>query len=630
MPKKIKIEVNPIGKRFFLQKPTNGLKAITDAGIGIKTVCGGKGTCGKCRIIILNDKNASYNEKEKNILTKDEIKHGIRLACQQIFDRNLTIYIPSSSLSEEQKLCIEGQELDITANPPCNKYFLNLKKATLKDTKPDFTRINESLKKEYKIDAKTIDFKALAQMPLIIRENLWKITATLRENMGKNEIILIEGGNKTKRSYGIAIDLGTTKIAILLIDLLTGKTIDRMGIINPQIRFGEDVMSRLNFAMQNELNLKKIQGVVIESLNSAIGKLCNKNKLTPQEIVEITLVGNTAMYHLFLGLPVKALSISPFLTLTSEAIHLKAREIGINISEGAYLYILPPIAGFVGSDHLAMILATRLYEQKGNCIGIDIGTNTEISLKTNKGIVSVSTASGPAFEGAHIRYGMRAAPGAIEKVSIDSKTYIPTVKTIDDKKPVGICGSGILDSIAELLKTGIIDRRGRFRTNKGCCLCKDSNGNFQYVLWPQLHGKLDYKPKYAGCSDRYISINQKDIVEIQLAKSAIRTGIEVLLENNGIEFGDIDKIIIAGAFGSYIDPRNVINIGMFPKVSLKKIIQVGNAAGVGAKMILVSKKERKLAEEIAQKVRYLELTLHPTFSDYFASSTFFPDPAEII
>lgn len=667
--KKIKVEVEPFGRRFFLEEPTNGLKAIINSSIGIKSVCGGKGTCGKCRIIILDSKDIPPNEQEKKILTSDEIKRGVRLACQQIFDRDLTIYIPSSSLSEEQKLQVEGEELDIEVNPVCNKYFLNLKEATLEDIKSDFNRINEALKKEYKKDARIIDFKILAQMPLIIRENLWKVTATLRENPGENEIIFIEGGDKTKSSYGIAIDLGTTKIAILLVDLLTGRTIDRMGIMNPQISFGEDVMARLSFAMQTESNLKKIQGTVIESINEAIKKLCGRNKLTPEKMVEMTVVGNTAMHHLFLGLPVRQLALSPFLPLTNEAIHLKAREIGIDISPGAYIYMLPPIAGFVGSDHLAMVLATRLYEQDGNCIGIDIGTNTEIALKSKKGIVSVSTASGPAFEGAHIKYGMRAAPGAIERVIIDPETCIPTIQTKDDKEPAGICGSGILDSIAELLKAEIIDRRGKFRPEKNC-LCKDSQGNFQYILVPQFYKQKDigekakekkievqkvkegkagnqdlgdvkginrrinheinHEFKYTKCDDKYVSINQKDIVEIQLAKSAIRTGIEVLLEDADIGFEKIDKIIIAGAFGSYIDPKNVINIGMFPKVSLKKITQVGNAAGVGAKMVLISKKERELAEEIAREIKYLELTIHPTFSEHFAISTLFPEPAEII
>lgn len=630
MPKKkIKIEVKPIGKRFFLEEPANGLEAIVNSGIEIKTICGGNGTCGKCRIIILDNKNIPLGKKEKNILTNDEIKRGVRLACQQIFDRDLTIYIPSSSLSEEQKLQIEGEELDIKVSPVCKKYSLDLKKANIKDIKPDFNRINETLKKEYGKDVKDIDFKVLAQMPLVVRENLLNVTVTLREEMGKNEIISIEGGDKTGISFGIAVDLGTTKIAIFIVDLLTGKTVDRAGVINPQVIFGEDVMTRLNYAMQSESNLKKIQGTVIKSINETIKKLCNRNNLNPENIVEMTVVGNTAMHHLFLGLPVRQLALSPFLPLTTRAIHLKAREIGIYISPGAYLYMLPPIAGFVGSDHLAMILATKLYEQEGNCIGIDIGTNTEITLKTKKGIVSVSTASGPAFEGAHIKYGMRAASGAIEKVIIDPKTCIPNIKIIGDKEPIGICGSGILDSIAELLKAGIIDRNGKFRIDNKC-LRKDREGNFLYILLPQFYKRLKQKSKYTKLEDRFISINQKDIVEIQLAKGAIRAGIEILLEDNSIEFEDIDKIIIAGAFGSYIDPKNMINIGMFPKVSLKKIIQVGNAAGVGSKMILLSKKERELSEKIARRIKYLELTTYPTFNSHFAISTIFPQPDEII
>jgi uncharacterized 2Fe-2S/4Fe-4S cluster protein (DUF4445 family) len=294
-------------------------------------------------------------------------------------------------------------------------------------------------------------------------------------------------------------------------------------------------------------------------------------------------------------------------------LNIKAREPGIIISPGAYIYLLPPIAGFVGSDHVAMVLATGIYKKNGNYIGIDIGTNTEIALKSKKGIESVSTASGPAFEGAHISFGMRAAPGAIERVVINPESCLPAVQTINDKKPAGICGSGILDSIAELLKAGIINPRGKFNSESRC-LSRDDKGNLQYML--------DSKAK--------ISINQKDIVEIQLAKSAIRTGIEVLLESAGINFKEIDGVMIAGAFGSYIDPRNVINIGMFPDIPLKKIIQVGNAAGVGARMVLISKKERQAAERIAKNMDYLELTVFPTFSDHFIKSTLFPGLAEII
>ncbi|MBU4482582.1 MAG: DUF4445 domain-containing protein [Actinobacteria bacterium] len=631
---KIKIIVEPIGKRIFLNEPTGGLKAIIDAGLGIKSVCAGKGTCGKCRIVILNKEKKPASKQEQEILSPDEIDNGVRLACQQIFDRDLIIYIPSSSLSEEQKLQVTGEEKIIEVDPVCKKYFVKLKEANLGDLESDFNRIKSFLKKKYNLKVNSIDYRSLIEMPSIIRNNSLEITVTVRND----EIILIEGKDRTKNNFGLAIDLGTTKIAFLLVDLVTGKTIDSKGVMNPQVSYGEDIMSRLNFAMQSQDNANKIQKVVVIKINEAVSELCRKNNLTHKEITEMTIVGNTAMHHLLLGLAVNQLGLSPFVSLTNDSLQIKAREIRIKIAPGGYIFLPPPIAGFVGSDHLAVILATEIYKKKGNYLGIDIGTNTEIVLKSKKVITSVSTASGPAFEGAHIKYGMRAAPGAVERVLIDSKTCIPSVQTINDIKPVGICGSGILDAVAELLKAGIINRSGKFKADSDC-VCRDSKGEFSYILAPSGDGNRrrensnileDGKHSTPRCGEKDISINQKDIVEIQLAKGAIRAGIEVLLEHADISFKDIDKIIIAGAFGSYIDPKNVIDIGMFPSIPLRKIRQVGNAAGVGAKMILISKKQRINAERIAKKIRYLELAEYPGFNNHFINGMQFPAPDEII
>ncbi len=611
----IEIKIEPIGKKILLNKPVNGLKAIVDAGVGIKSVCAGKGTCGKCRIIMLDKEKKQANKQEQEILSPDEVGDGIRLACQQIFDRDLTIYIPSSSLSEEQKLQITGEEKIIEVDPVCRKYFIKLKEASLGDLQPDFNRIKSVLKDEYNLKVNSIDHRVLVEMPSVIRENSWEITVTVRDG----EIILIEGGDRTANNYGLAVDLGTTKIAIFLVSLVTGETIDKRGIINPQIVFGEDVMSRLNFAMQNRDNMDKIQKITVGKINEAISELCIKNNLTNKEITEMTVVGNTAMYHLFLKLPVNQLGLSPFVSITNESLQIKAREIGINITAGGYIFLPPPIAGFVGSDHLAMILAAEIYKKRGNYLGIDIGTNTEIALKSEKEITSVSTASGPAFEGAHIKHGMRAAPGAIERVIIDSRTYLPSIQTINDKEPVGICGSGILDAVAELLKVGLLNRSGKFKTDSDC-ICRDSKGESNYVL-ASPDSNNHFVPK---CREKDILISQKDVVEIQLAKGAIRAGIEVLLENANISFKDIDGIIIAGAFGSYIDPKNVIDIGMLPGVPLKKIRQIGNAAGVGARMILISVKQRINAEKVARKIKYIELAAYPDFNNHFINSMQFP------
>ncbi len=690
----IKINIEPIGKRIILYKAQNGLSAIQNAGIGIKSVCGGKGTCGKCRILILDNNAGKANEREKSILSEDEIEHGIRLACQQIFNKDLNIYIPASSLTEEQKLQVTGAEISIEADPIIRKYHIKLNPPSLSDMASDYSRVKDELLQQFNVKIDDIDFDVLKQMPKILRDNAWEATVSVRfsKNM-LSEIILVEGKDTTKRSYGIAVDLGTTKIAVLLVDLNTGENIDKEGEMNPQISFGEDVMSRINFAMQSEENLKRIQKVVIEQINKIIETLTQRNSIKTSEILELTLVGNTAMHHLFLGFDVRQLGLSPFVSVTSNSIDIKAKKLGINICLGGYIYLLPVVAGFVGSDHIAMIVASGIYNQNGNILGIDIGTNTEIVLKTNKGLESVSTASGPAFEGAHIKYGMRAAPGAIERVIIDKKTCLPKIQTINDKKPIGICGSGILDAVAELLKAKIINRRGKFDNQTSLnCLCKDDKGNLQYILDPSFYigndaGCKDDKLKentlefkdiksnlkehlidnlqdnlqanlknnaqgnlqnnsqnnfqdkissikeneelFCPCKEGKVAITQKDIVEIQLAKSAIRTGINILLESAGIDFTKIDKIIIAGAFGSYIDPKNVIDIGMFPQIDLKKVLQVGNAAAIGAKMVLVSKKLRCLAEEVADKVKYIELTVFPTFSDNFVKSTLFPDFSEI-
>lgn len=645
---KIKIEVEPIGIRFFPESPANCLKSIQDAAVEIKSVCRGKGTCGKCRIMFMNGSIKEPTEQELKMLSKEEIAHGVRLACQHEFTEDTTIYIPASSLSEEQKLQVVGQERDIKVDPTVKKYYIKLERATLKDVKADFNRIKDALKNTHNIDINRIDFHVLGEMPQILRENGWEITVSERNG----EIILIEGKDRTARNFGIAVDLGTTKIAALLVDLSTGKTIDKKGVMNPQISFGEDVMSRIDFASEGSSKLSQIQQIVLDAINGAVKDLCDSNALKTSEILEMTLVGNTAMHHLFLGLPVRQLGLSPFPALTSDCLDLKAREVGINIASGGYIYLMPVVAGFIGSDHLAMILSTNLYNMKGNCIGIDIGTNTEIALISQGKLYSVSTASGPAFEGAHIRYGMRAAAGAIERVIIDPQTCIPKIQTIDDKEPAGICGSGILDAIAEMLKANIINKRGKFNLESGC-ICKDNLGNLQYVLTADFHIKrmgqnqncgVDFIKGVNGSSekdmelvkkslcpcDEAISINQRDIVEIQLAKGAMRAGIEILLENAKINFTDIDKIIIAGAFGSYIDPKNVINIGMFPNVPLKKISQVGNAASIGAKMALISKNQRKIAEDIGKMDNYLELTIFPSFSDHFATSVSFPSPEEII
>lgn len=601
---KFTIKFSPIGKRVMEKRPRLLLDIAREAGVGLKSLCGGKGKCGKCKVMVNPANEATTIERK--FLTPDEIEEGYRLACCTTIREDTQVYVPSTSITEEQKLQIYGKEIEVKPSPPVRKFFIELTKATLSDVTPDLQRIKEELNRKYNVKVDSVDFKVLNIIGPTLRDSDWSITAIVRGG----EIIGVEPGNRTKESFGIAIDLGTTKIAFYLVDLLTGESINIYGITNPQIAYGEDVLSRIHYAGNKITNLKKLKSEVLKAINLAIKKICRESKAKYRDILEATLVGNTVMHHIFLGLPVKQLGLAPFTMATNKSLEIKAREVGLEISPGGYFYFPPPIAGFVGSDHLAMLIASEIETKEGNLIAIDIGTNTEIALKTKERIMSCSCASGPAFEGAHIRHGMRAASGAIERVNIDSKSLTVKVSTIKDKSPVGICGSGILDAISEMLRTGIIDSSGKINSGyKGVRKIKRGK-SFEFLL--------------AKEGRREITITQQDVSEIQLAKGAIRTGIEILLEETGLKAQDIDGVIVAGAFGTYIDPLKAVRIGMFPGIDIGKFNQVGNAAGIGAKAILVSKKLRQQANQLAKKVEYLELATHSNFFEHFTSAVRFP------
>ncbi len=598
------VNFNPIGKRVMENRPRLLLDIAREVGVGLKSLCGGKGKCGKCKVMVNPANQATAIEKK--LFTQDEIKEGYRLACRTTVREDTQVYIPPSSITEEQKLQIWGKEIEVKPSSLVRKFFLKLTKATLLNTKSDFQRIREELKRKYNVKVESADSKVLDIVGPTLRDSHWSITAIVRGS----EIIGVEPGDRTKERFGIAIDLGTSKIAFYLVDLLTGESISIYGITNPQIAYGEDVLSRIHYAGNTRKNLKKLKSEVLKAINLAIKKICRESKVERGDILEATLVGNTAMHHIFLGLPVKQLGLAPFTMATNEPLEIKAREVGLVISPGGYIYLPPPIAGFIGSDHLAMLITSGIETKKGNLIAIDIGTNTEIALKTKEKIISCSCASGPAFEGAHIKHGMRAAPGAIERVNIDSKSLTINVSTIDDRAPLGICGSGILDGISEMLRVGIIDSSGKI------------NSGYKGVRKIKRGKSLEFLVAKKG--KREITITQQDVSEIQLAKGAIRTGIEILLEETGLKTQDIDGVIVGGAFGTYIDPLKAVRIGMFPEIDIGKFTQVGNGAGTGAKAILVSKKLHEQANRLAKRIEYLELATHSDFFEHFTSAIRFP------
>jgi len=437
----------------------------------------------------------------------------------------------------------------------------------------------------------------------------------------EKEIIDVRPG-KIEEVYGLALDIGTTTVAAYLCNLRTGELVATHSMMNPQVAFGEDVMSRITYVMTHpEEGLEKLHQLIIDGINESVGRLARSNHLQPEDILELTVVGNTAMHHLFAGLPVQQLGHAPYVPVISEALEIPAKTLGLEIAPGATIYLPPNIAGYVGADHVSMLLAMDVLHAAQPTIALDIGTNTEITLSLPNGVpgspysggrnrlLSCSCASGPAFEGAHIQAGMRAAPGAIERIQInDGQLHI---HTIGDLPPVGICGSGILDAVAQMLSAGILDHRGVLRLDSP--FVRDDNGRREFLL---------ARAEKTG-NERDLAVSREDVKEIQLAKGAIRAGVEVLLAEAGLMSDDIQQFIVAGAFGTYLDLESAVRVGMFPALPLNRFRQVGNAAGMGARQMLLSGAQRRLAARLANWVEYIELTTHASFTNEFVKALVF-------
>jgi uncharacterized 2Fe-2S/4Fe-4S cluster protein (DUF4445 family) len=503
-------------------------------------------------------------------------------------------------------LQIESDLPEIQPDPLVRAVNLELQPPDLTDLRSDFTRLSEALKNP-KLYASP---KVLRSIPYILRENDWRATAFVRED----EIIGLAPYDV--RPLGFAVDLGTTKIAAYLIDLENGTELASTGVPNPQIGYGEDVISRLNFVHCNpdggEILAEKVQ----TTLNEILGDLVAQARVHRYQVVEACIVGNTAMTHLLLRLPVSQLAKAPYVPAVSKALDLRADELGLETAPGATVHIPPCIGGFVGADHVAMILGCDLDRSQEITLGVDIGTNTEIALRVPgiKFLTSVSCASGPAFEGAHITEGMRAAAGAIEKVRIIPQGI--ELVTIDNESPIGLCGSGIIDLAAELHRAGVINNRGRFQGQSDAVVTSESGAIFQLV-----------SAQDSG-TGRAINISQEDINEIQLAKGAIHAGLEILLAVTETAPEDVEEVVIAGAFGSFLNVENAIAMGLFPDLPNAVYRQVGNAAAIGAKWILISKEARQRAQKIQHQTNYHELTTFPKFNRAFALGMLFPERNE--
>ena len=601
-PQTLIVDMQPVGRRIEIETGKTVLEAAQEAGVGIVSLCGGEGWCESCQIKIASGEINPPTYSEESNLDDDALSNGYRLACQVVPQTDVRIDIPPESLSTPQRLQVEGQDFDISLEPVVQVLDLALSPPSLEDLRADADRIKDALS-ELGYPEVRLELPVLSEISDMLRANKWSVRVVLREN----ELIAILPAES--RIFGISVDIGTTKLAVYLVDLLSGEVVEKVGEMNPQIAYGEDVVSRIGYASQNPDGRQALQGALVDVLNKKIQEVCETVGIVDAQIVDAVIVGNTAMHHLFAGLPVEQLVFAPYVPAVNAPLDLRASAIGINLAPGAYIHLLPNIAGYVGADHSAVILSTELWKTDKTVLAIDIGTNTEISLVSKGRLLSCSCASGPAFEGAHISNGMRAAPGAIERVQIidgEIKLF-----TIDDEPPVGICGSGILDGVAEMKSANLMDEKGALI--EGQLNVRQSNQN---------HLEFLLAPASSTGHGRDVTVSRKDVNEIQLAKAAIRAGQEILLIKAGITAEDIDEVIIAGAFGTYIDVPNAIEVGMLPDIPLDRFRQIGNAAGMGAVQALVSAEHRALIGEVIKDVDYIELTTYEEFQKEFVNAMY--------
>jgi uncharacterized 2Fe-2S/4Fe-4S cluster protein (DUF4445 family) len=560
-------------------------------GVRIVGACGGRGTCGTCSIHVV-DGQVERSPHAAPGRDPDETRAGHKKwqrACQLRALSDCTVEVAPRSLAAVVRADVAGRgdAEPLPLDPLVKSLDLSLSPPSLADPASDVERLRRALPGQ---DLR-LDLGALRQLPRVLRAGSWSLRAHLRHD----ELIGVAATGSA--SLGMAVDLGTTNVAAFLIDLQSGQRVASLAIENPQVAWGADVISRVNHAVSHPGGGDELRDAAITALNALANDLCQAVAAAPADIVDAVVCGNTAMQHLLLGLPVSQLGRAPFVAAVRQGMDVKARELGLAICPGAYLHVAPNVGGFVGGDHVTALLATQdLWAGEKTSLVMDIGTNTEISLIHQGRILSASCPSGPALEGGHISCGMRAAEGAIERVGLAPDGSL-TLKVIGKKTPVGLCGSGVLDVMATMHRAGMVDGRGRL--NAGHPAVRERGGKRMAQL---AEG---------------VSFSQDDVRAVQLAKSAIRTGVEMLLHQAGLQAGEIEQFIIAGAFGAYIDVQSGIEAGLFPALAPARFVQVGNAAGMGVQRMLASGRAREQAGELAARCRYVELSTLAGFQKTF-------------
>lgn len=584
-----KVFVEPIGITLSAGEQENLLDALVRAQIDIPTDCAGRGTCGKCLVRLGSGELTAPTERELTRIPEKLRAEGWRLACQS-YPRSARVSIEVRGTAGQRRILTTSRLHHGAAHPAVKTVSVELEPPTLEDKRSDLERFDEAL------GGVDVPLRVLKELPATLRDGKWTVTATCY----RRRVIDLHPGRLERQLFGVAVDIGTSKVIAYLFDLHRGSLVDQEAIENPQMRYGEDVISRIAHASQNHAAATLAQAVR-EGINATLGTLYERQEVHENHVCDMTVVGNTAMHHLALGLSPVGLGQAPFAPAAAEPLTLRACELGLMMNPEGGVHFPPPIAGFVGSDALAVIAATRLASKKRPSMAIDIGTNTEIALVRDGRVTVTSCASGPAFEGYQIRNGMKAAAGAIERVKIDDSGEPVELATITGAEPIGVCGSGVVDLLAGLVRAGVVDVSGRMQTHPRV---RKGEEGLEYLLTTGPHGDIVF--------------TQHDVRNLQLAKGAINSGWELLMESLDVRLEELDTVFIAGAFGNYLDLGAAQYLGLFPPVPTNRVAFVGNAAGVGAQMALIDVRARSRMARMRERIEFLDLATNRQFLDVFA------------
>ena len=636
----------PSGKRGHFPKGTPVLTAARQLGVDLDSVCGGRGICSKCQVMpsigefpkhgvtVSEDALSEWNAVEERYKSKRGMIDGRRLGCQATVQGDIVIDVPPESQVHRQVVRKRAEARDITMNPSTRLYYVEVEEPDMHKPSGDLQRLYEALKDQWDVDVQRVELHILRDVQKVLRQGKWKVTVAvhLGDHLRRPKIMHIWPGFYEGSIYGLAVDLGSTTIAAHLCDLKSGEVVASSGLMNPQIRFGEDLMSRVSYSMMNEGGDMEMTRAVREGMNALFVQLASEAGVDKALIVDAVFVCNPVMHHLFLGIDPFELGQAPFALATNESVSLSAHELDLNIHPAARVYMLPCIAGHVGADAAAVALSESPDKSEELVLVVDVGTNAEILLGNTEKVLACSSPTGPAFEGAQISSGQRAAPGAIERVEIDPVTKEPRFRVIgsdvwSDEDGFseaiattgisGICGSGIIEVIAEMRLAGILDASGLIGSAEqtGSARCIEDGRTHAYLLWD---GTAEGGPK--------ITVTNPDIRAIQMAKAALYSGARLLMDKFGA--ATVDRVTLAGAFGAHISAKHAMVLGMIPDCQIDKVTSAGNAAGTGARIALLNTDARREIEDTVRNIEKIETAVEPRFQEHFVNASAIPNSAD--